>query len=146
MFSRQTMQIRTPPQGDTVNGFNHQQNLQRGVCVSLCAYAGISNTNMPPASCKQITKKNKQKHWKILKQRQCPLWPSTPPKSPNHSVLVLGKDFLTYRSWLWQWEQRWMPDRDSDQNSSVGSHKFSFNIYPITTWLENREKRNKVGN
>lgn len=33
MFSRQTMQIRPYPQGDPVNGFNHQRSLQRGVCV-----------------------------------------------------------------------------------------------------------------
>lgn len=65
MFSRQTMHIRPYPQGDTVNGLNHQQNLQRGVCV--CAYAWVSNTNMPPASCKQIRKlqKNKQSAGKI---------------------------------------------------------------------------------
>lgn len=68
MFSRRTMQIRPSLQGDTVNGFNHHQNLQRGVCMCLCAYAGISNTNMPLASCKQIRelqKKNKQSTGKI---------------------------------------------------------------------------------
>lgn len=54
MFSRRTMQIRPYPQGDTVNGFNHQQNPHRGVCV--CAYARVSNKNMPPASGKQIRK------------------------------------------------------------------------------------------
>lgn len=56
MFSRRTMQIRLDPQGGTVNGFTHQHDLQRGgcVCVYVCAYAGVSNTNMPPASCKQI--------------------------------------------------------------------------------------------
>lgn len=36
MFSRETMQIRPYPQGDTVNGLSHQQNLQRGVCVCEC--------------------------------------------------------------------------------------------------------------
>ena len=36
MFSRRTMQIRPYPQGDTVNGFNHRQNLHRGVCVCEC--------------------------------------------------------------------------------------------------------------
>lgn len=51
------------------------------------------------------------------------------------------KIFLTYRSQLWQWEQRWLPDRDSDQNSSVGCHKFNLNLYPVITWLENRENR-----
>lgn len=58
MFSRRTMQIRPYPQGDTVNGFNHQQNLHRGVCVcvSVFAYARVSNTNMPRAGCKQIRK------------------------------------------------------------------------------------------
>lgn len=38
-----------------------------------------------------------------------------------------------------------MPDSNSDQNSSVGSHKFNLNLYPIIIWLENREKQNKVG-
>lgn len=38
MLSRRTMQIRPYPQGDTVNGFNHQQNLHRGcLCVWVCA-------------------------------------------------------------------------------------------------------------
>lgn len=36
MFSRRTMQIRLYPLGDTVNGFNHQQNLQRAICVYVC--------------------------------------------------------------------------------------------------------------
>lgn len=97
MLSRQTMQIRPYPQGDTVNGYNHQQNLQRGVYVCVwervCAYAGISNTNMPPASCKQIRKllqkkrkerEKKARHWKNL--RQCPFRPSTPPLTKPLSV------------------------------------------------------------
>lgn len=45
MFSRRTMQIRRSPQGGAVNGFNHQQDLQRGcvfVCVRVCARVHVS--------------------------------------------------------------------------------------------------------
>ena len=49
-----------------------------------------------------------------------------PPVAKRLPFRFWERIFLTCRSWLWHWEQRWLPDRDSDQNSSVGCHKFNF--------------------
>lgn len=103
------------------------------MCACVCVDVGISNTNTPPASCQQIRK------LQVNKQSTGKLWYNVDSGLPIHEPFlpVVGKDFLTYRSWLWQWEQRLLPDSPSDQNSSAGSHKFNLILYPIITWLEN---------
>lgn len=155
MFSRRTMQIRRSPQGDAVNGFNHQQDLQRGcvfvcvcvytcACECMCAYAGASKANMLPASCKQIgqllgrgggTLKWINKGLEKFKTVSVlTFYPSKHWMSPRR---FWEKIFLTHWSRLWQWEQRWLPNMDRDENSSVECHKFNFNLCPINSWLGN---------
>lgn len=152
MLSRRTMQIRPYPLGDT-KWFQPQQNLQRGVCV--CAYSKQEyQTKVCLQLCadkldnqsKRITtikKENKTMRLKCL--TECPF----KPQHQKVSLLVLGKYFLTCRSCLWQTEQKWLPNMNTDPNSSVGFHKFNFKLYLMMTWLKSRwkgaEARNQQG-
>lgn len=154
MLSRRTMQIRPYPLGDT-KWLQPQQNLQRGVCVCR-QYVRISNKSVPPAICRQIgqleQKNNINNNKKKENETTCLKCLTECPFKLQHqkvSLLVLGKYFLTCRSCLWQTEPRWMPNMDTDPNSSVGFHKFNFKLYLMMTWLKSRwkgaEARNQQG-
>lgn len=118
------------------------------LCVYACmwefmyVYAGPSNANTLPASCKQIgqlwgvwagtlkwTNKGLEKFKTVS---VLTFYPSKHWMSP----WFWEKIFLTGWSRLWPWEQRWLPNMARDENSSVGCHKFNFDLCPINTWLE----------
>lgn len=143
MFSRRTMQIRPYPQGDTVNGFNHQQNLHRGVCVRECVRLceGIKHKHASGQlqTNQKITKK-KIKQTKALEnfETMSVLGPLPPPAAKRLRV-GSGKGFFSHADPDFGIENKdgcqtgiviKIPQQDVTSSTSI--------LYPIITWLKNR--------